>query len=415
MTTTSADLKRKVAVLTHLAQISSVLNSSISLDDLLGRIMDTAAEITDSESASVLLWDERASELRIAATTTDSTLNLIGRLVPLEGSIAGSIMQENRAVMVEDTRDDPRHYSKMDTENKFQTRSLLGVPMASKERLIGVLETINKKTPPWTEDDQESLMILAAQAAVAIEQAQLVAALQKANTELSQLDKLKNDFIAIASHELRTPLAIILGYASFLQDPSFGEASDLAGKVLASALQLRRIIEDLTNLRYLKAGQADLRMDLMPLADLIAECRHDIQTLAEAQRHILDFKEIPRHWMVNVDYIKISMAITNVLSNAVRFTPAGGRITVHAQQRDNGEVWITFADTGIGIPEASLERVFEEFYQVEDHMTRTHNGLGIGLSIARALVIAHGGRLFAASPGIGQGAVFTLCLPLAQA
>jgi GAF domain-containing protein len=158
-------------------------------------------------------------------------------------------------VQVNNVHDDPRHYRKIGTTRGFETRSILGVPMTAKDRPIGVLEVLNKRTLPWTGDDRSYMSILAAQAAVAIESARLVERLRKANQELNELDKLKNDFIAIASHELRTPLGVILGYASFLQDTSEGAVNEHATKVMNSALQLRRIIEDMTSLRYLKAKQ----------------------------------------------------------------------------------------------------------------------------------------------------------------
>jgi signal transduction histidine kinase len=408
-----ADLERRVAVLTQLTLLSTVLNSELELDRLLVLLMDAAAEITHAEAASVLLWDRNTHELRFTATTTSSTpLNLIGQPVPLEGSIAGTIMREQRIVQVDNVESDPRHYSKVDENTEFQTRSILGVPMTSKDRPIGVLEVLNKKQLPWTEDDGNYLSILAAQAAVAIESAQMVRALQKANNELSELDKLKNDFISIASHELRTPLGVILGYSSFLQDTSDNQVSEHATKVLNSALHLRQIIESLTNLRYLYQRETEIHREHVRLRDLIAEAQEDMLKLSEARGHQFDVHLPPEEWIVNVDQIRMGMALTNLFNNAVRFTPPGGFIQVQAEQHNSNEVWITVTDNGIGLAEDQIERVFEAFYQVEDHMTRKHGGLGIGLSIVKALVEAHGGRVWATSPGLGQGTTFTLVLAL---
>ncbi|MBZ0284488.1 MAG: GAF domain-containing sensor histidine kinase [Anaerolineae bacterium] len=405
-------LEQKVRVLNRLAEISAVLNSTLELDALLGYLMNTAAEITDAEAASVLLWDEKTRELRFTATTTrQSALNLIGQSVPLEGSIAGTILAENRIVQVEDATADPRHYKETDEETQFKTRSVLGVPMTIKDRVVGVLEVLNKRQLPWTEEDRDYLSVLAAQAAVAIESAQLVAALQKANQELSELDKLKNDFIAIASHELRTPLAIILGYASFLQEEAEGKLSEHAAKVLASGLQLRRIIEELMNLRYLQQSAAELYLEPVPLDELVDDAVQEIIKLAEAKKHKLELTA-PKDVIVQVDRIRTGIAISNLLNNAVRFTPEGGTINVKVESRGD-EAWVTVVDSGIGIAADQIDRIFEKFYQVQDHMTRTHGGLGIGLSIARALVEAHGGRVWVESDGLGEGARFTLTLPVA--
>jgi signal transduction histidine kinase len=408
-------LEHKVNILNRLAEISTVLNSTFELNALLSYLMDAAAAIADAEAASVLLWDANTHELRFAATTTrQSDLNLVGQSVPLEGSLAGMILTNNQIMQVDDTASDPRHYQKVDEDSQFSTHSLLGIPMTIKDRVIGVLEVLNKRQPPWTEEDRDYVAVLAAQAAVAIDSAKLVDDLKKANQELSELDKLKNDFIAIASHELRTPLAVILGYASFLQDESEGKASEHAAKVLASGLQLRRIIEDLTNLRYLQQHASELNREIIPVNELVQDAVGDISNTAEAKAHQLILELPPENEPVHVDRIRATMALTNLLNNAVRFTPDQGQITIRVEGRNSQEAWISVTDNGIGFDEDQAGRIFDKFYQVEDHMTRIHGGLGIGLSIAKALVEAHGGRVWGESKGLNQGATFTMVLPLAQ-
>lgn len=415
MTSTDAQiagLEREVQVLKRLTEISAVLNSTLALKPLLAHLLDAAAEITDSEAASVLLWDEHTHELRFAATTTQqSELNLIGQSVPVQGSIAGTILTEQRIVQVDDTSSDPRHYRKMNENTHFVTRSLLGVPMRSRDRMIGVLEALNKRSLPWTQADHEHLSVLAAQAAVAIESAQMVEALKQANQELSELDQMKNDFIAIASHELRTPLAVILGYASFLREEARGQGklSEHAEKVMASGLQLRRIIEDLMNLRYLQQNPSELFLETISAKDIIGDAVDEVNAAAEARRHQIAI-ECADDVLVQVDRIRASMALTNLMNNAVRFTPDGGHIRVWAE-RHAAEIWIMVEDNGIGIADDQLERIFDKFYQIENHMTRKNGGLGIGLSIARALAEAHSGRCWATSPGLEKGSTFTLALP----
>lgn len=410
--TAVSELERRVQILTRLAEISTALNSTFKLKQLLSTLMDAAVEIADSEAASVLLWDANLNELRFAATSTDEGggAQIIGKVVPMDGSIAGRVMREDRIVIVDSTRQ-TGHYDKIDKAIAFQTRSVIGVPMRAKDRVIGVLEAVNKRTLPWTSDDERYLSILAAQAAVAIENTQLISALQKANDELSQLDKLKGDFIAIASHELRTPLGIILGYASFLQESGDPQVNELAGKVIGSATQLRRIIEDLTNLQYFEVGTSSLDREDVLLTEFLRLTLQEIRPLAEARGHKLLVRtpQAPIH--LNIDRLRLGMALGNVLNNAVRFTPDGGKITVEAENHGR-ELWIRVRDTGIGIPAGELERIFERFVQLEDHMTRQNGGLGIGLSIARSMVQAHGGRLWAASTGVNQGATFTIALPL---
>jgi histidine kinase len=176
-------------------------------------------------------------------------------------------------------------------------------------------------------------------------------------------------------------------------------------------LQLRRIIEDLTNLRYLQANETELTRQPIALDELFTELLADIQSLAEAKGHRLKVECEPG-LRANVDRIRLGMAISNILVNAIRFTPDGGEITLRAQARDGQQVLISVEDNGIGLTQEQIERIFDKFYQVEDHMVRHHGGLGIGLSIARALVKAHGGRIWAESEGLNRGATLSILLPL---
>jgi len=256
---------------------------------------------------------------------------------------------------------------------------------------------------------------LAAEAAIAIEVGQLVMQLQKANTELADLDNLKNDFIAIASHELRTPLGIIMGYASFLQEEDDESVSEQASKVMESAMQLRRIIDAMINLRYLKQKTEQLQREPIPLGAIMDDLQHDTLAVTSSRTHKIKFTTDDVHTRIFIDRSRLLMALNNLLSNAVTYSPQGGAIEVHAWANSDGkEATISIKDHGIGIDGDQLERIFKEFYQVEDHMVRRYGGLGIGLSITQAVVEAHHGKVWAESDGLGSGATFFVTLPLAE-
>lgn len=411
-------LEAEVKNLKRLLEINNVLNTILlkptaNIDALLGYLMNAAATLTSSQSASVILWREDLDALVIAATTTDAT-NLIGRVVPLD-SIAGTIFKDQKVVQVDDATTDPRHYEGIDQTNKFVTRSLLGVPLIARDKVIGVLEVINKHTLPWTIEDIRNLSVLAGEAAIAIEVGQLVMALQKANAELAELDNLKNDFIAIASHELRTPLGIIMGYASFLQEEDDESVSEQASKVMESAMQLRRIIDAMINLRYLKQKTESLQREPIPLGAIMDDLKHDTLAVTSSRTHQLEFVMDDVETRIFVDRTRLLMALNNILNNAVTYTPAGNKITITGRLHpETNEALISIQDTGIGIETDQLERIFKEFYQVEDHMVRRYGGLGIGLSIAQAVVHAHHGKIWAESDGLGKGATFFVALPLAE-
>ncbi|MBI5930692.1 MAG: GAF domain-containing sensor histidine kinase [Chloroflexi bacterium] len=403
---------RATRSLNRLVEVSLILNSSLSTEEILTQLMDATAEILNAESASVILMNRNTNELHFVAMPTGAAQAdaLVRIPVPLEGSIAGNIIKENQAILLNDVSQDPRHYRNTDDESGFKTRSLLGVPMRIKDRVIGALEAVNKIGDHWEPDDQNYLEILAAQAAIALEKAELVDQLQKANAELSQLDKLKNDFIAIASHELRTPLGVILGYASFLKEEAQGELGDHADAVLNSALKMRNLIEDMTNLRFLKIGDSELQRDEVSLGSLLQLVRGDVLAMASANDQTLILQPPDPDVVVYADRALVLMALTNIVNNAVKFTPQDGHIQIKVIDRPQ-EVWVCVMDDGVGIPERDLENIFKPFYQVEDHMTRRHGGMGLGLSIARAVLEAHRGRVWAESAGQNQGATLTISLP----
>ena len=405
-------LEARIAALSRLLEAGLVLNSTLQLQSLLQYILDVAVELTGAQDASIMLTDRKTNQLRFVATTNTPLEALEPIRVPMDSSVAGTIVRENRPIVLNDTRQDPRHYRQVSQRVHLEVRSLLGVPMRIRDQVIGVLEAINKVEGDWTTDDRNHLLMLAHQAAVAVENARLIEALRKANDELSQLDRLKNEFIAIASHELRTPLGVILGYASFLKDEAEGVMSEHAAAVLNSALHLRNLIEDMTNLRYLQVAEAELALRPTPLADVMHLAAQDIVSMAEAKGHNLVVRAADAvQLVVPADPARLTMAATNLLNNAVKFTPFGGEIVVWAEARGS-EAWLRVRDSGVGIPPDKLERIFAQFYQVEDHMTRSHGGMGLGLSIAKALVEAHGGRIWAESAGVNKGSTFTIALPL---
>jgi signal transduction histidine kinase len=411
----NTELRQLIRQLAQLVEVSVTLNSTLDPNQLLSFIIETAAKLLNCEAASILLYDEKRAELYFTTASGSDTEKLSRIPVPIEGSIAGTIFRENRPLVINDVQHDPRHYQAVGTQVQFQSRSLLGVPMCIREQTTGVLEALNKRNGDFNDADVRILSVVASQAAVAIHNARLVQALQKAYDELSRVDRLKSDFLAIASHELRTPLGVILGYASFLKEEAQGQEniSDHADRVMASALRLRGIVEAMTNLNMLQMMNAQVELKPVAIQAVLKTAVEEIRPTAEGQGQKITLRLPERPLMVLADAEKLGQAFQNLLNNAVRFTPECGETVVSATVKQ-GEIWASVQDQGIGIPKDKLEDIFKEFYQVEDHMTRRYGGLGVGLSIAKGVVELHNGRIWAESEGVGKGARFTVALPLAK-
>jgi signal transduction histidine kinase len=405
------DLRYMAEQLARLIEVSVTLNSTLNLDELLRFIIRTATEIIDCQSVSILLYDEKRGRLVFAAATGSDAHRLSETPVLLDSSLAGTIFRENKIISLSDVHNDPRHYALVSKHVDFEVHNMLGVPMRIKDKPTGVLEALNKRDGNFDESDADILSVIASQAAVAIHNASLVKALQDANNELHAADQLKTNFLALASHELRTPLGVIIGYASFLQEESPGELSDHARQVLNAAMQMRVLVDAMTNLDMLRSQDMILHRQVVPVQKILRGAYGDVKRLADAkgQQVTLNLPEaiIP----VKCDPDKLTSAFVNLLDNAVRFTPDGGKITIGAKAQSGGEVLAWVQDTGQGIPESELKKIFQEFYQSEPHTTRKHGGMGIGLSIARGLIEAHGGQIWAESPGPGKGATIKVLLP----
>lgn len=405
------ETKHYLHQLIKLVEISLTLNSTKEPEELLQSIIQTATDLLDCEAASILLYDKETDQLHFAAATGTDPHRLAEIPVPSDQSIAGVVLHQKRAVFVPDASDDPRHYEQVGVEVQFHTRNLVGVPMLIRDQVTGVLEALNKKNGPFTKDDADILSIIASQAAVAITNARQMQALQDAYAEIRRADDAKTRFLALASHELRTPLQHVLGYASLLIESEDLEVIDKADHVVKAANRMKSIIESMTSLDMIRQGKMEVEFKLQPLQPILEkalqEKRHDIIE----HRHLVEW-HVPMHpIIVKADEKALTQVFINLLDNAIRFTPDNGQLSIHAEV-ENSTVLISISDSGIGIPAEELENIFKDFYQLEQHLTRTYEGLGLGLTVAKGIVSIHGGRIWAESDGEGNGSTFFVSLPV---
>lgn len=404
------ELSVQVRKLIRLVEISLRLNSTLDPEQLLQSIIASAGELLECEAVSILLYDEQTQKLYFAAATGSDPQKLAEIPVPKDHSIAGVVFRENHPVLVANVHDDPRHYDYVSEQVHFNAVNLIGVPMRMRDQVTGVLEALNKKQGVFDKDDADILTIIASQAAVAIQNARQVQALQNAYAEIQQVDDMKTRFLALASHELRTPLQHILGYGSLLKQSTDDTVTESAAKVVDAANQMKTIIDTMTNLELLKRGEMSSEFKRVSLQSILDQALQNKMAEIKKHGHQIEWMVPMEPIMINADTEKLPVVFSAVLENAVRFTPDGGRITVEAE-RESDRVEISIGDTGNGIPPAELENVFKEFYQVEQHLTRTYGGLGLGLSVARGIVQLHGGKIWAESKGIHEGTTIRVQLP----
>ncbi len=285
--------------------------------------------------------------------------------------------------------------------------SYLCVPMVANDRVLGVLTLANTESSrQFGNDDLRLALDVASRAALAIDNAQSYRRLQNAN-------RLKDEFLATLSHELRTPLNAVLGYARMLQSGAVApekvpQAIEVIGRNAAS---LAQIVEDVLDVSRIVLGKARLRIEPTDIASVVEDAIATVKPAIDAKGLQLTSVIAPRLPELPGDATRLQQVVWNLLSNAVKFTPRGGRIEVRVA-RDAGDIQIVVSDNGIGFPSNFKPHVFERFRQAESSPTRLHGGLGLGLAIARHIVELHGGTIDGESAGEGQGAAFTLRLPL---
>ncbi len=400
----------QVKLLSRLYEVTQGLGTLVDLDAYLQMVLSAATELTGSESASLLEYDELALEFYFRFVPWFHRDAILSARVPLNGSVAGWVFLHSQPLAIDDVSKDERHYKKIDEIAAFTTRSILAVPLIVHGRPFGVFEVFNKKGP-YSEDDVLLLETLAALASTALQNDMLEKSIQASQDEARELDRLKDEFIAITSHELRTPLGLILGHSTFMKELLGPDHQDQVDAIIRNATRLKEIIESLTSVNNHQSGGALVRSRRVSVARIIEDVIVSFNQMA-GNKNIKIHNETKHGqsiW-VDIDSGKIAIVLSNLLKNAITFTNEGGEIILRGEQYPD-YVKVSVSDNGIGIPASDLPRIFDRFYQVESHLTRRHGGMGLGLSVAKVMVEMHGGRIWVESKE-GKGSTFSFLLPV---
>jgi signal transduction histidine kinase len=379
----------------RLIEISRDLASTLDLDTLLDDIVRAAADITQAEAASIMLYDDTARQLYFQVATNIDEPTMRGLIVPLDKSFAGWIVTNRKSLRIDDAHQDERYFSEIEQTIDFATKSLLGIPLVTKNKVVGVLEVVNKKRGRFTDPDESMLTVLGAQAAVAIENARLFQ---------------QSDLIAQFVHELRTPLASLSTATYLLLRPEMSreQRDQIVNNIHNETLRLNSLASSFLDLARLESGRVQFRKTRFSMADLIYECV-DVMASKAQEMDVQVRVEVPGDMpLMEADRDKIKQVLLNLLSNAIKYNRPNGSLIITAAF-DDTEQSITVQDTGLGIPEESIPYLFEKFYRVREHEGKIA-GTGLGLSISKQIIQGHNGRIEVKSK-MGVGTSFTIYLP----
>jgi len=405
------ETERRLAEVSTLYQLARQVNTSLNVQDRLNSTVWALKQAMGCRACSIALLDPVENVLEIRAAAGIKGKHRENFKLRLGEGVAGRVALEGSPMYVPDTlrAEDFIFFDR-------SVRSLLTVPLSVQGKIIGTLSVDSEQPDAFSAADERLLAIAAAQAAVAIENARLYTSLEQrarnlteAYAELQEVDRLRDEMVQNVSHELRTPLTFVKGYVELLLAGDTGPLTDLQKEYLEVVIEktdtVTRLVSDIMFLQQADQIPKKASISLVKLA------RRALQGCAATaeQAGLILVQNIPDNLPpVMGDAGRLLQVFDNLLGNAIKFSPDGGHITVTLE--DVGEMLqVSVSDEGVGIPKDQQERIFERFYQVDGSARRRFAGVGLGLTIAKRIVEAHGGEIWVESePGAGSTFKFTV-------
>jgi signal transduction histidine kinase/ActR/RegA family two-component response regulator len=415
------DLKSTGARLSVLYDIAVRINQSLNLDEILAATLETLHTALNVEVSAIFLHEEENGLLLKAQRALPK--DLLQRLprLNLAQSQLNEICRKGEVALrplsselLATPKQTPSNNESGQAETYLEGLTFMFVPLKAKDTIRGLL-LVGPFDPLGSASDlnQELMEGIANQLAVAVENARLYEAAQKARQQAEASNQAKDDFLALISHELRTPLNAILGWTSALLNKAVDD--ELRQRALEtierSARTQAQLIEDLLDMARAVSGKLKLEVRPVDLGDVINAALDVMRPAAEAKSIDLQMHLHAKDDIITGDPDRLQQVIWNLLSNAIKFTPNGGKVQIKLERADP-YIQITVHDNGKGIAREFLPFVFDRFRQADGSSTRRHGGLGLGLALVRQLVELHGGTVQAQSAGENQGATFIVMLPV---
>jgi signal transduction histidine kinase len=421
--------------LTWLQNVAAAMVSGGSLDHVLQVVVDAAADLLAGESAAIGFVVEEGRFVRIVAGT-GSIVVTRDRLLPVDNSLLGWVVTNETALTCPDMGTDPRNFPVPD----LPLNSLACVPLRSAGFVIGVLAAFNRKDGrPFSDADVHLLQTLGDQVVMGLDRAHVLEesrrkeeVLATKNRELQRATELKSQFLANMSHELRTPLNAINGFSDLMLTEELGPVNETQREFLDSILRngkhLLGLINSVLDLSKIEAGRMTLTLATGDLRELILGAVTDTAPLRTAKGQECKLEIGSEPLLLLADGTRIRQILYNLLSNASKFTPDDGQVMVSAimtraplpfpgeRAGDTGRhvsrevIWVSVRDSGVGIKQEDMPKLFHEFSQVDSSASRQQQGTGLGLALSRKLVEMHGGTIGCESV-YGNGATFWFILP----
>jgi GAF domain-containing protein len=412
------ELRRSLQQQTATADVLKIISrSTFDLKSVLNTLLESAARLCEADMASVprltgTIFDQVAS---YGYSPRFHEFMQSHPILPGRGTASGRAVAERKTIHIPDVLADPEYDYRYRTEGQKVGgfRTLLGVPLMREGAAIGALVLGRSAPRPFTPQQIELVQTFADQAVIAIENVRLFDEIQDKSRQLEEASQHKSQFLANMSHELRTPLNAILGYTELMADGAYGEPSEkmlgILQRLEANGRHLLGLINDVLDLSKIEAGQLELELSDYSVQDIAQTVRSTLEPLATDKKLMFKIEVAPQLPPGRGDGRRLTQVLINLVGNAIKFTDAG-EVAIEAEAK-NGSFHVSVRDTGPGISAADQTKLFQEFQQADNAITRKKGGTGLGLAISKRIIEMHGGRIWVESQP-GQGSTFAFTLPV---
>ena len=437
---TAVTLRRKINDLTTLHRAGLLFSSTFDREELLTNVLETIVRELHYDRAMITQFDRTRNvshDFRVRGMPQEVADFLRTQEVPVSdpNSVEGTVFLRGEPVLTNNIHEiwDRLHPFDQKLIAMVNVKSFITVPLKTQDAVIGSLSVDRTHNQALTQDDLDVLVTLASQVAIALDNAQAyreieslnaglearvrerTAELEAANAQLKQMDRLKSKFLAHVSHELRTPLTSIVGFADNMLEGLVGSLNmkqeQYLTRIKANGTRLARMITDLLDLSRVEAGKLVLSFEQVCLPTIVSDVIEQLLPLAITKHLNIELHSPDPELLVWADQDRLSQILTNLLDNAIKYTPDGGQVSVELSVDTHDMARIVIRDNGQGIPPDALPKLFDPFFRVQQEERSQTKGLGLGLAIVKDLVDLHGGSITVRSE-VDRGTEFTFTLPL---